>query len=87
MIYIQTKIYYAGEFDWGLSLDAFSTTGVYLDDITANWKLVGIRSSQIIISSRNKQSVFVQLDDVTDNLNLAGSRSSQIEMLIDIQTK
>ena len=42
------------EFGGEISLDAVSTTGMWLDDITANWKLAGRRLSQIIIGLRNK---------------------------------
>ena len=61
------KKYCTGEQSIKLSLDAVSTAGVWLDDVTANWKMTGKSSSQITIGSINKPSEVVQMDDVTPN--------------------
>ena len=50
-----------------MSSDTAAMTGAYLDDVTGNCMLAGIRSSWIRISPRNTQSEVVQLDDITDN--------------------
>ena len=38
----------------GISLDAVSRAGSYLDEVTYKWKLSGNSSSQMIIGLRNK---------------------------------
>ena len=59
-------------------MDAVSTSAVWMDGVTVNYKLAGRISIQIIIRSRNKQSGVVKLYDVTAKWELAGIRSSMI---------
>ena len=61
-----------------VSLDTVAMDGTWLYVVMDNWKLAGIRSSWMIISSGNRQIEVIQLDYVTDNWKLAGSISSQI---------
>ena len=59
-------------------MDRVAMAGLFLDDVTKNWNLAGIRTSRMKNSSGYKQSEFVQLDHITNKWNFAGSRSCRM---------